>query len=71
MGSRAERGKTEMGSREAIDRPLVTVEAVNTVAPILYYVHTDHLHRPSVRSIANKIEDDQYDQGSRVGARMA
>ncbi len=35
-----------MGSRAAIDRPMATVEAVNTVAPILYHVHTDHLHRP-------------------------
>ncbi|MDZ4842631.1 MAG: hypothetical protein SH859_10905 [Hyphomicrobium aestuarii] len=57
-----------MGSRAAIDRPMATVEAVNTVAPVLQFVHVDHLHRPvkmtnaakatvwdaSVRSTASK-----------------
>jgi len=35
-----------MGSRAAIDRPMATVEAVNTVAAVLQFVHVDHLHRP-------------------------
>jgi RHS repeat-associated protein len=35
-----------MGSRAQVDRSLAVVEAVNTAAPIVYYVHVDHLHRP-------------------------
>jgi hypothetical protein len=29
-----------------VDRPLAVVEAVNTVAPVTYWVSVDHLNRP-------------------------
>jgi RHS repeat-associated protein len=35
-----------MGSRTVADRPLAVVEAVNTVAPVTYWVSVDHLNRP-------------------------
>jgi RHS repeat-associated protein len=35
-----------MGSRTVVDRPLAVVEAVNTVAPVTYWVSVDHLNRP-------------------------
>jgi len=43
-----------MGSRTQIDRSLAVVEAVNTVAPIVNYVHVDHLHRPVKMTSAAK-----------------
>jgi hypothetical protein len=41
-----------MGSRAQVDRSLAVVEAVNTAAPIVYYV--DHLHRPVKMTSAAK-----------------
>jgi hypothetical protein len=35
-----------MGSRTVVDRPLTVVDAVNTVAPVTYWVSVDHLNRP-------------------------
>jgi hypothetical protein len=35
-----------IGSRTVVDRPLAVVEAVNTVAPVTYWVSVDHLNRP-------------------------
>ncbi|MDZ4842635.1 MAG: RHS repeat-associated core domain-containing protein [Hyphomicrobium aestuarii] len=43
-----------MGSRAGIDRPLAVVEAVNTVAPSVLFVHVDHLHRPVKMTSAAK-----------------
>lgn len=35
-----------MGSRTVVDRPLAVVDGAGTGSPVLYFVHTDHLHRP-------------------------
>ncbi len=35
-----------MDSRAQVDRPLATVEAVNTIAPVTNWVSVDHLNRP-------------------------
>jgi RHS repeat-associated protein len=41
-------------ARAQVDRSLAVVEAVNTAAPIVYYVHVDHLHRPVKMTSAAK-----------------
>ena len=43
-----------MASRAQIDRPITTVDGISGGSPTLYYVHTDHLHRPVKMSDASK-----------------
>jgi hypothetical protein len=33
-------------ARTQVDRPIAAVDAVNTVSPVAYAVHVDHLNRP-------------------------
>jgi RHS repeat-associated protein len=43
-----------MSSSTEIARPLAVVEDVETAAPLLWYVHVDHLHRPIRMTNATK-----------------
>ena len=50
-------GATGNTTREYIwlgDMPLAVVADVNTVSPVIYYVHVDHLNRPIMMTAGNK-----------------
>jgi len=36
-----------MHTRAQVDRPVAVIDAVNTASPVTYFVHVDHLNRPT------------------------